>query len=386
MNEQEHVVDRQEWLDAALIVGSGIVSNLIGAGADQFSRPILDSYCFDGEYMWSFNGEQAVRIALKSPIKGAIQARVLMKVLSSYSGDKLVLTMLDDGATLQVGSEGSAPRSRTTLPCLPDKEILFRMPEPTATEMTSRLDKDLVNGFTKVAVSLSKFAKDANQTGVTLSQSEGIPVLYSTDNDSMSRYMLPEHGDLMAVQREKPLVFPKKFVEQLEDTYKSAISGVEDIPDFYVMRFIMQKKSPSAIVVDFGAFQLYTLLLVHDAKYDFEKLFSHHLPTRVAFTYPVPERIDSVLGRALVLQHHAIDKIVSIKTEEEEMVISCQGPDGQMEDHLDLGMTVPKPLDVRVDTQTFQRACGLGYNFAFLPNCFGLFDGEFTHLVAYTKN
>ena len=376
----DQVVDRQLWIDALQLCGQGVLTNLQGAGADRFSRPILESFCFDQNYVWAFNGAQAVRVPLASPLNGAVQARVLLKVFSSYGGETVLLAPTPEGNSLGVRS--TVGKASTNVPCLPDSEIAFHMPEEDSLSNSIPIDEHFITALKKVSVSIGREFVHPSLVGANLIINDKTSALYSTDNKSMSRYMLPDSYQSDFVRDAGVIIFPKVFVDLLIGMWDSAYTG-EHVPQ---MQFVVRDGKPTSVVVDVEGVEAYSSLLMTDSPYMFGDIFSKHLPSRVPFTYPIPEALPGVLERALVLQYHAANKSINIRTEDRSMIVNCVGPDGSLDDTLDLTAVVPNSIDVKVDTQIFKRACSLGHNMAFLPGCFGLFDGPFTHIVSYGLN
>lgn len=380
-------VELATWQRALSLVNRGVTADLVGGPASGIT-PVMDALCFDAEYAWAYNGGQAVQTKLASPIKGAVIARPVLKLLGSYTSEKIQVETHPDTAEITFSSPTGSSKAR--LPSLPPESFILNMPEFMAKLRTGdkilhqvAITPDIVTAFTKVLVSVGNDPVDVSQIGVTLAALEKQEAVYSTDNLSVSRHILPPRT-LWRDPDIPQIIFPKPFIERFVDFYKQLIvDGSDTACTLYYLHGDDDSAKPTTLVADFGSTQLYSSLLSTPTKYDFKSIFDRFMPPRSPFTYPVPPGLVNVLDRALILQHGDAYQRVNLQIEDSQLVVMCQGSSGSMREEIDLKISGARSKKFVVDAAIFKRACQLGHNIAFLDETVMLFDDAFVHLVAH---
>ena len=382
MTDTSFGIKRPEWIHALkqVIPTTGNVTGM--------QRFFQDCACFDREHVWTFNGEQALRLPLNSPIQGGVEAKVLLQVLSSYPSDDVFLFLENDGGTmlaLNAAARAQGMKSKTVIPCIDEKEIAFTMPNVLYEDTKPlEVDANLVTGLRRVLVSVSKGESEDVQSSVTLTMKGPTPVLYSTDNTAMSRFYLAPKDSTKALCELGPLMLPRRFVERIIQMFDSTEKPEGDKDTrFFPMEVIIKHDKPVSAMVDFNGAVLFSLLPLDVEPIIYEKVFDAVLPDTAPQSQPIPDGFEKILDRAMVLQQTNHDKKVRLVGDGTTLKVTFSGPSGAMEDMVSLEHGIDPPIDISAYTAPLKRACGINHQVSLLKTCFGFFDGPFSHLVSY---
>lgn len=324
--------------------------------------PILKHFCFTNKKIIAFNGSQVACLDFESELNCGLPGDLLVKLLNSYSSEKLILEQKENEVLVKSGS------SRTKLVLLPPSDFVFKEPEQiTGVEM--KLDEDFIIGLERCLVSVNDNPQMKNQTGITFVSNQNEPALYSTDAICISKYSLDKFsGDAFTV------MLPKLFCEQLIIWFREFGKGT--------LLF-----SKDCILAEFSEGFLYTQLQEFSEGFlDFEGEFFKINNIKNVFV-EMPEDIVNVLDRSLLFSSSSkeLDQFVDIEIEEGFMEVKTTTSNGNIKDEVDLGKSKIKDSKFRMDCKMLKRAVEstTEMTFSSIENC-ELFlgkDGKFIHVV-----
>jgi DNA polymerase III sliding clamp (beta) subunit (PCNA family) len=305
--------------------------NLIkGSLSNQEIVPILSSFCFTGKEIYAFDGIQASVIKHQSELKCGLPAQLLLKLLTGYKDSILKFEISKNSVAIKSG------RSKTKLSSL--GEDLFVYGTDKLIEVsggTFDITDDFILGLKKCMVSVSD-KEYSQQVGVTIETKGTSTRLYSTNNTSISRYILKEGfvGD-----EDFRSFIPLKLCEQI-----ILWAGVFKKSEKKVIVF-----GRDCISVSFDEGSLYTKLNPSLEFLDFEEILDSI--TDNSDIFEVPSELDTILNRCILMSND--DPIVDISCSEDEMSLKASGKYGNVNESIRLECELDD-RDFRVDTNLFK--------------------------------
>lgn len=322
--------------------------------------PVLKHFCFTGKKVVAFNGTQAACLNLEIGLDCGLPGDLLVKLLNSYSSEKLILEQKDNEVFMKSGS------SKTKLALLPSTDFIFKEPL-NVKGYEVELGMDFIDGLEKCLISVSDNPQMQNQTGVTFISSKK-PFLYSTDGICISQYKLDNSGG-----DEFIVMLPKLFCEQLIIWFREFGKGT----------ILFGKKFVQA---DFISGFLHTQLDMEMEFLDFAGEFSKIFKSELEFT-KTPEELSTILDRSLLFSSSSkeLDQFVDIEIDEGFMEVKTTTANGNIKDEVDLGKAKTEDLKFRIDSKLLKRAVDstTEMTFSSIENC-ELFVGrgtKFLHVV-----
>lgn len=328
--------------------------------------PALTHIRFGGGRATAFNDVAAISVRCAADVGRCVPGELFIRALGSFGGAD-VLIQRGDGGALSLRSG----RATVRLPTLPESDFPFEWPGPNdGTEVP--FGRELVRAVERCLVGVGGDSAHPAQMGVTLETEDGMAVLYSTDNYTVSRCATAAE---MRLPADAPVILPRFFCEQL-------VALSRAFPDEGIVLVLHD----TAVVAEFGkSASLLTKTPVDVAPLDFPRLIRKHcdLGTLQDALQLIPDAFDAALGRAaLVLSGEAAKSTrVSARKGQLRMVSACDMGDADDE--------MPFPGDdleeVCVDPALVARgakACAL-VGFTERVTVMADADCQFVHLVAH---
>ena len=310
-------------------------------------------------------------ISVKTPLlgmnPGCVPGELFIKALSSFNADSVLLQEHPNERALVVTSG----RSKLKIPTLPVED--FKMPVLKGAPASIDLNDDILAAIGKCLFSVGTDPTHPEQMGVTLGAPNGLAVLYSTDNMTISRCATKS---AISLPGDAPVILPTFFCEQLLSLAKA-----------YIDDDIVLNVYPGALQVVFGKkATLLTKTLVDMEVRDFEDVIKKYLDieTLKAATMPIPKSFDAAFNRAMLILALETDKATTVTPSSEGVTLFSKSSLGESDDEFTLDKKVRvKPF--KVDPGHVLRAAKSCGSVAFYDRVLVLCtpDISFVHLVAH---
>lgn len=161
--------------------------------------PILSDISFKTDTVEVFNGVQGMKVEFNSGLECAVDGTNLFKIISSFSGDEVSLSMGDDSLKIKCGKSVYNMATNKPSNYFPDDEgIAYK-----------NLPSDFLEGVKKCLNFASKDMTKVDRYGVTVNKD----TLYSTDGASLSKFSLEDDSGIEHILPEPFL----KIVKSLGD-------------------------------------------------------------------------------------------------------------------------------------------------------------------------
>lgn len=293
--------------------------------------PILSHFCFTEEEVIAFNGTQAIIVDHETALDCGLPGELLIKLLSSYSAGKIVVSQKGDDINIKAG------KSNAKLASLPDRDFIFEFPDLEEAQEFS-MTEDFITGITKTLISVSKNSFQRSQFGVTLDSTKKGAYLYSTDNLSISRYTLEESLGKKPVK----VLLPAVFCQLLVDLSKTV---GDSEPDLYI--------GDDFIYAAFDGVYLYSKLLIDVEFLDFEAVIKGNWNEEDDFQ-GIPEELITAIERTALLTSKETDQIVHLNLEDEILKISGNSGYGEVKE--DIAFEDAPEISCRMDANLLLAA------------------------------
>lgn len=237
------------------------------------------------------------------------------------------------------------------------------------------LNKYFAAGIQNCLVNVGKDPTHSFQLGITFAYSKKGVTLYSTDNTSISKYVIPGS--------------------------KTSKSGTVIIPESFctvLLSFLRSYKTAEAVLKIGKGFayvsigeeaRLFTKLVDEQKPINFEYVFEENTKELdFDLKSPVPEELSSVLERSLIFHSKNVDKSMSCKVEGSKLtaVTDADGV-GRIKDIVVFEAPISeKVFEYKVDPFNLMRMMDICSDILITPKVTALFSENFTHLVGYYKD
>jgi DNA polymerase III sliding clamp (beta) subunit (PCNA family) len=330
--------------------------------------PTLQHIRFDGKFATAFNDISAISVRADVELERCLPGETLIKALGSFNAKEVSVQQNDAEVVLKSG------RSRMKLPTLPTKDFPLQWPDDDGDDID--LEPAIVKGIERCLINVGNDPTHPECMGVTLDSDEGVAVLFSTDNFTISRYTSKSKVKLPGGA---PVILPTFFCEQLVALAK-----------MYNEEGITLTIRGGSLMATFGKqAKLLTRTLVDKEPLDFPSMFGKQLKglKEVTDAPTIPDSFDSALQRALLILEPEVDKVTTVGIVEGGFTMHSTSNMGDADDKMSCedDVSFGAPEELHVDPTLVARAAKVCTRIGFLKGSMVLADkdAQFVHLVAY---
>jgi DNA polymerase III sliding clamp (beta) subunit (PCNA family) len=330
--------------------------------ATQSFVPVLTHFCFSKGKVSAYNGAQGVVVDTEVDLNCAVPGEVLYKLLNSYIASDVKLTQTENEVVVK------ATGSTSKVSVLPPSDFVFTLPEKLPA-MKMAVTADILQGLSKCMISVNENPLLQNQYGIVMEVGKEHGVLYSTDNNRVSKYVMPD------VKSDSPIkvLLPKLFCQLLVGIGKELIENA----NIYF--------GDDFVVADFGVVVLFSKIVTDIEFLDFEKVTAQYLAEAKTFSETPPQFL-GILERSLILTAVGADTIVNLESDDKFVEVSTDGGYGTGRDEIELKAPVFK-FKTKFDTKILRDAIGEVKELTFVQHGQSSVvlvgrDGNFIHMVS----
>lgn len=327
--------------------------------------PALTHIQFADGRATAFNDIAAISVLCHSPVEACVPGELLIRALSGFGGAEVSMQADKQGALVL-----KSGRSTVKLPVLPATSFPYEAPDPSAGDVMT-LYREIVVGIEHCLMSVGNDVSHAAQMGVTLAAEEGLAVLYSTDNFTVSRYKTQAK---LKLPGDAPVILPRFFCEQLISLAKAFPQASLDLVIYL---------GGLAVEVDEGDAVLFTKTPVDVEPLDFSRIVGKHLKGDVkAQLSVIPDAFDGALQRGLLVLNAEPIKSTAVTVRGGRLTMRSTSSLGDSDDDMTFD---GDDVEIRFDPVFVARgakACsliGLTPQVTVLANT----EGTFVHLIAH---
>lgn len=355
-------MDRKKLLDILNLASSAL--------STQDVLPILSHFCFDGDTVTAYNDIQAININFPSEIRGGVPGQLLIRTLATFPSDKVTVEQASRNAL-----EVRCGKSFGKFAVLGEEHFLFSTKDLELDDTVEiELTDEYISGIQKCLVSVGNDPTHSYQLGITLAYSKKGVGLYSTDNTSISRYVISKGK----ANKSGSAIIPVSFCNVLLSFLKS----------YKTQEAVLRLGGNFAYVTIGKEVRLFTKLVEDKRPVDFEVVIKAHteeldFDEKIA----VPEDLKSVLERSLIFHSKIIDKSMLCKVEKDTMLTLTEADGvGKIEDSITFSSSLTdEAFTFKVDPQNLMRVVEFCEEVLITPQVTVFFDTNYTHLVSYYK-
>ena len=331
--------------------------------------PAYQHIKFEQKMATAYNDITAIIVKAPFDLQGCLPGELLIKAVSSFNAESVVIQEGQIAGTLLLTSG----RSKLKLPTLPVADFPFTLPRAKDAPVVE-LNDDIIRGIRRCLFSVGSDPTNPAQMGVTLESEDGIAVLYSTDNSTISRYQTKTKIKLPA---DAPLILPTFFCDQLLTLAKAF---PEDDIDLEI--------HAGALLVTFGKnAKLLTKTVVDMQPIDFHRIIKTYLLVDEVKKQlqPIPDGFDAAWERALLVLSAELDKATLVDPAGTAIGLHSKSAMGEASDQLMCADLGTKIKEFHVNPSMVLRAAKCTEAFALYPRTMvmGDKDGAFIHLISH---
>jgi len=344
---------------AALV---NVLNKIKPALSTQDFLPVLSCFCFDEENVYAYNDVMAIVLPNAGfPIEGAIPGDRLLKVLNSFSSKEISCTVKNNDIKISSG------KSNIKLPFLKDDDFVWDGMQKKVIEMN--IDKDFINGLKLCLISIGQDVMHPEHAGVQLSCEDGSHCMYSTDNLSLSRYVLKSK-----VKDFDSIILPEAFCQQLIALFPEMEEPV------------LRISKGSICVYDDENITIFSKFLYQGEGSDFSSIiFKYKKYLKNDFYSIADTGLVEALERALIVNGDAFDKKTDAVMDKGILELETQTEKGRVEDLIKMSKSGKGKTKVEVSfaTDIILRASKLLEKVSFNKDIIFFKDKKsFVHLIA----
>lgn len=327
--------------------------------------PILNHFCFDGEYLTTFNDIQSIRVKCPTDFVGGLPGQTLIKILGSYSSEFIELKYTSEKeVTVKSG------RSNIRMPLLSESQFLFK-PQPLDNIPKIKLDWTFYSGLSKCLISVGSDPTHPEQTGVTMQISNKTLKLFSTDNQTISKC---ETTCQVTEDCPSQIVLPAPFCTSLIAFVKTQKNS--DIFLYLGEGFVVAEIDKDVT--------LFSKIVLAEDYIPFEEKMAGHKAKDGIKPQEIPEEFIAALERSLILLSKSIDKKTTVTVEKNSMLMLTETPEGESSDVVEFDNPVStKKFSFKMDPSLIKRAIPLTSEIMFLTRTVFLYDKNYTYVSAH---
>lgn len=356
-----------------------ILINLVKpALSTQDYIPALKHILFANGFASAYNDAAAIQIALPTRdlnLDLCLPGDMLGKALSSFNAEKVLLQLNDKDGSLVI----AAGRARIKVKTLPSSSYPLELPKGKAPRLA--LSDEILAGIRRCLMSVGNNPHHPAGMGVTLDVADGLAVLYSTDNATISRYQTKSK---LSLPGDSPVILPTFFCEQLVSLAKALPKTEIDLA-----------MHAGALLAEFfnagGEVEarLFSKTLTDMTPLDFPRIVAKHCDVAkiIKQLEAVPVAFDAAFDRALLVMGAEVDKFTKVTPGDGVIKLLSTGADGEASDSIAFEPANPgDPFNL--DPTLIARASKNCTHLVFANRVvvFSDSDGRFLHLVSHCSN
>lgn len=150
-------------------------------GPSEAVMPVLGHFCFMGDILYAYNDITAIIVAEDTGLLGALHGDTLIRLLSVAKSDDMKIKMKDGIAEINTGN------GWMEVPALPSTDFQFVLPDETPIVSLPFTD-EIATALERCLLSVGKDSLRPHFTGVTIDITKDGIMLYSSDNNTATRY------------------------------------------------------------------------------------------------------------------------------------------------------------------------------------------------------
>lgn len=293
-------------------------------GDDGAAQPALSHFCFEDDQFYAFNDLVAVVVGYPTGLKLGLHGATLIGVLGASRAEDIEFKV--KGSTVAITGAG-----RVELPALSAEDFVFALPDEEPI-MSVTLGPDIRAAIELCLISVADDSLRPEFNGVTLKIGKGGTVLFSTDNQTLTR--AEPKGTKVPSRKEAALVLPKMAAELLLKLL--AVDGQAKAHIGEKLAIIEIAGTPEVTLIT-------KLLGTPSNKLD--DVFKQHVGADVGASCALPEGLDAEITKARVLTSRDALKECTLVAEKGTLTVSVNATLGKMRSVLKLA---DKKLDGRV--------------------------------------
>ena len=277
--------------------------------------PILSHFCFREGGIIAFNGIQAIDIDYENDLECALPGELLIKLLGSYSSDKITIKKKGKEVAVKAG------KSNAKLASLSEDDYIFEAPDMDE-GVSFSLTEDFLTGLRKTLISVSKNSLQRSQYGITFTSDKSGAYMYSTDNFRISKYSLEKP---VAKKEKIKVLLPEAFCQLLLDiTKETSYDDVEVvIGDDYIC----------AVFEEEGIY-VYSKLLLDVDFLNFDDILDNYYSNEEDDFQEVPEAFITAIERTALLTAKESEQIVQLDSEDDILQVSANSAFGEIREDI----------------------------------------------------
>lgn len=320
----------------------GKLETVAPALSDSDLIPVLKHVWFTGKELVAYNDHIGISVPLESDFRGAVPGQVLLGLLRT-SGAKEAEFQPD--GDIVVVKAGRALLKLASLP-VEDFDGIFTMPKPSKNLLPIADTKRALRAIEDGLRSIGSDTGVPEQLGITLIPGKDCFHCYSTNNDTLSRSVLPLEGS-PDIDR---IILPATFCAQM-----LRLSSGED-------KIALEVTNEYALL-SVGVTRLFGRLIDAPTPIPFEKTLARHYTAEAKQALvPIPDMLQVALERAMIVTDSASDQKstnLSVKKNKEgkkELILVSESDRGKVTDRMEIDDAHPE-VSVRVEPKRIKAGC-----------------------------
>lgn len=275
-------------------------------GDEGSALPALSHFCFEDDTLLAYNDVVAVIVGFKTGLTLGLHGSTLLGLLGSTRAEDIDLKVKGSVATI-VGA------GRTELPVLDKADFVFTLPEHEPI-LSVPLSQEIRDAIEVCLISVAEDSLRPEYNGVTLRIGKSGTVLFSTDNNTATRYE-PTAAKVPA-RKDAALVLPKVAADMILKLFQK-----DGKPKLTV--------SDKIAIVEFGGDPEVTLVtkLLGTPSMKLDEIFKQHVGSDVC---DLPEGLGQEIEKAIVLTSRESLKEVTLFAGKGELSVTVQATLGKM--------------------------------------------------------
>src|SRR3990167_505984 len=348
-----------------------VLKNVMPSVSTQDFIDMMKNFCLDGETIFGYNDSMSIRLDFETGLEIAVPAESLLKIVDSYKSEEAEIYAEEDIHKFNI----KCGRSKLSLPCLYKDSFIFSMPEDK-NDVSIPINDKLIDGIKKCLISVGGEEIHTSHMGVTLIINKQVVSLYSTDNDTISRYSF-KYSEL-DINYKKSVVLPKDFCVQLLNLCQSDSTELV-LYDDYVGAYDKSLCKDSIF--------LFSKLLYTGKVEKFEEIFNRVVPKKPSksLLIPIGESFKTAIDRSLIVLGGTPNKACNVSLIENRIEFSTVTALGEVEDKVTFKDRNFKRNKKIISADYVARAIKVCSYIYFGEEALAFFDGSagFVHVVAY---
>lgn len=277
--------------------------------------PILSHFCFTEDEIIAFNGTQGITIEYENDLGCALPGELLIKLLGSYSSDKIAIKKKKGEVAVKAG------KSNAKLASLSEDDYIFEQPDMDEAVSFSLTD-DFLTGLRRTLISVSKNSLQRSQYGITFASDKSGAFMYSTDNFRISKYSM---GKPVLKKEKIKVLLPEVFCQLLLDITKEYAGADCEI--------IIGEDFVCAAFEEEGVY-LYSKLLLDVDFLDFDAIIENYYSEGDDTFQEVPEALITSIERTALLTAKEAEQVVQLATEDEVLTVAANSSYGEIREDI----------------------------------------------------